>query len=484
MYRHLRKGFTWYNEQREKRGLPPVSRRYFMKMVAMSSAGLSVPWIYSCGSDDPAGAQAGSGGGYAGYGGGWAGSGGGYAGYGGAPQAGYGGAQAGIGGAQAGTGGEQPAGTGGAQAGTGGQPAGTGGAQAGTGGAPPDAGPPDGSAGDSGPPDTSTKIAVSRDVNVLNNTRNAIDMAGGLSGVVGGDRVVIKPNLMTAGTDCFTNVEVLRGIIQALKTHTSAANITLAECTAVGMDTTLWAEMAGYTALCQQEGINFAAWDLLPYVGYQDPNWQFITEEKRVPQMLDPAAPQYDHFITASKLKNHQVCPYSSVVFTSCIKLFVGVIPFQAPGGRWTPEPDGIHDEFLGEQCAELHCIVPRKLMNVIDSTTCCVANGPAGAGLSDIYFPNSDANGPMIVAPAGLVVASTDMVACDSMGLAILKHYARQLNAAGNPGVDRYLNRSVWADAQIARAGQLGFGTTDPTQIAILDSNVDNIDAIKAEWV
>jgi hypothetical protein len=257
---HLLKGFIWFNEQREKRGLAPVSRRYFMKMVAMSSAGLSVPWIYSCHSDDPGVAQAGSGGGYAGYGGGWAGSGGGPAGYGGAPQAGTGGApQAGTGGgAQAGTGGE-PAGTGGAQAGTGGEPAGTGGVQAGTGGGAPDAGPVDGSAGDSAPPDTSTKIAVSRDTDVVNNTRNAIDMAGGLSQVVGGDRVIIKPNLMQPCTDCFTSVEVLRGIIQALKVHTDAANITLAECSAVGMDTTLWAEMGGYTALCQQEGINFAA---------------------------------------------------------------------------------------------------------------------------------------------------------------------------------------------------------------------------------
>ncbi len=507
----FRKDFLWVNEQREKRGFAPLSRREFMRLAAMSSAGASLSMVYACGGDDDGaagatgtgamggftpptgGAPGGTGGLPPGTGGATAGAGGGApaAGTGGTP-AGAGGTPAGAGGGPAGAGG-QPAGAGGATAGgtpagSGGTPGGTGGEAAGTGGGPAGSGGEPGL--DGGTPSGLTKVAVTRHADIITNVRDAIELAGGLGDIQQGDRVVIKPNLVTSFWDTYTHPDVLRAIIQACKDRTPANNITLAECTAIGMSTRMWAEMAGYVALCQEEGINeFACWDELPYVGYQDPKWEFITEEKRVPQMLDPANPQYEHFITAPKLKNHTLCPYSSAVFTSCIKLFVGVIPFEAPGGRWTPEPDGIHDEYLGEQVAELHCIVPNKVMNVIDATTCVPANGPTGTG-ADPIFTRADTTGPMVIANAGLIIASNDIAACDSMGLAVLKHYAKELRAttnpelASNPGVNRYVDRSVWEDAQVRRAGELGIGVADPGQIEVLNEGVDNIQAILAEWV
>ncbi|MBN1652562.1 MAG: DUF362 domain-containing protein [Deltaproteobacteria bacterium] len=484
MKRRFRRDFTWFNEQREKRGLAPISRRQFLRLTATSSAAFYVPWAVACDdsgkSSGSTGASGTNGEGAAGYSGGSPAASGSSAPYdtGGTQQAG--GTSGGSGSTAPVTGGS--GGAGGSPAGTGGSPAGTGGGPAGTGGGPVDSGAAGTSPTDSGTVTSMNKVAISRDADTITNVRTAIDLAGGLGEIKGGDVVVIKPNLVTAAPNTCTSVEFLRGLIQAVKSY-SPSKIILAECTALGMDTTLWAQMAGYIDLCDQEGIEFAAWDTLPYVGYRDPKWQFIKEEKRVPEMLDPKAPQYHHFITAPILKNHQLCPYSSAVFTSCIKLFVGVIPFAAPGGRWTPEPDGIHDDFLGEQVAELHCIVPKKLINVIDATTCVPANGPTGASAGSA-FPHSDATGPMVTVNAGLVIASKDMVACESLGLATLKYYAKELGVTDNPGVARYVNKSVWADAQIKRAGELGLGTADPQKIEIVDNNVDNIVGIKAEWV
>lgn len=485
-----RKAFLRFNEHREKKGLPPVSRREFMRLAAMSAAGLSVHSIYSCGNstgtpDGPANV----GGGFVGTTGGAPPIVGGSPPFAGGGPAGTGGVPASTGGVPTSTGGV-PTSTGGIPAGTGGVPADTGGVPAGTGGggSQVDAGPPLGGTGgggvDSGPvPGQKTLVGLSRNADIVTNTRTAIDLAGGLSDIKGGDRVVIKPNLVGPYPDTFTDVEVLRGVIQAVAAHTNPSNITLAECTALGMDTQLWAEMVGYTALCQAEGINFVAWDRQPYVFYQDPKWQYIKEAKQIPQMLDPTNVQYDHFISVPKLKNHQECPYSTAVFTCCIKLFVGVIAFDPPdgGGRWTPRPDGIHDEYLGQQCAELHCIVPKKLMNVIDSTSCVPVNGPAGDNLA---FERSDQDGYIEVTRPGLVAASRDMAACDSVGLAILKHYAKQMGVQDRAGPKRYVNRSVWEDAQIRRAAELGLGVADPAQIEIIDSGVDNIQQIKAEWI
>lgn len=399
MSRNLHRHFTRFNEEREKKGLKPVSRREFMKIAAMTAAGFYAPALCSCDSGD-SGDKSGA----------------------------------------------------------------------------------DGSATD-GPsiPSGYTSVGISRHVDVVTNVRAAIDLAGGLSKIVGGDRVVIKPNLTGPMENMCTRADVLRGVVQAVKTRTDAAHITLAECTALGSKTANWADMAGYTAMAQQEGINTAWWDELPYVSFRDPRWQFIKEEKRVPQMLDPAAPEYDHFIEVPILKNHQDVPYSNAVFTGCIKLLVGVIPYDAPGGRMTPAPAGIHDVNLGEQVAELHCIVPRVTMNVIDSINCVVANGPAGASYKSVV---GNQEGPMVVANPGLIIASPDIGACDSMGLAVLKYYCRQMGAQNTKGGVKYVNRSVWADAQIQRVGQLGLGLSAPDKIVIEDRGVDNIDAIKAEWI
>jgi uncharacterized protein (DUF362 family) len=92
--------------------------------------------------------------------------------------------------------------------------------------------------------------------------------------------------------------------------------------------------------------------------------------------------------------------------------------------------------------------------------------------------------DGPMALAEAGLVLASGDRVACDSLGLAVLKHYARQLGVEGKTGVAKYVDRSVWEDAQIKRAAELGLGLDQPELIEIADSGVNNISDILAEWV
>jgi uncharacterized protein (DUF362 family) len=383
MKKTFEKRYVEFNLFREKSGRPTMSRREFMRLVAMTSVGLSIPFVESCKSDS-----------------------------------------GGLSLVDAQT----------------------------------DAGNSDGAAAScSG----CARVAISRDPDVITSVRTAIDLAGGLSEIKGGDKVVIKPNMTGELIGIVTSPDVLRAVVEAIATRTDKKNITLAECCAFGLPTRKIADIVGYTALVDDLGINFLAFDEESYNGFKDPKWEHITDEKSVPVSLYPMT--FDHFINVPKLKNHEQRLNSDVEFTCCMKTFVGLLPYSGDGSRIS---DDIHTADLGEKVAELGCIVPTITMNIVDAIRPGLVNGPA---------PTRDSE----FADAGLILASKDRVACDSLSVAVLKTYAIQ------NGIDKpYVNKSVWEQAQIKRGGELGLGIVDPKNIEIIDHNVDNIADIKAQWV
>ena len=70
----------------------------------------------------------------------------------------------------------------------------------------------------------------------------------------------------------------------------------------------------------------------------------------------------------------------------------------------------------------------------------------------------------------AGLVVASNDIIANDTVGLAILKTLGTTTKIQDN---------SVWSQPQIARAVELELGAGSIADIRISSENVRNIDKI-----
>jgi len=69
---------------------------------------------------------------------------------------------------------------------------------------------------------------------------------------------------------------------------------------------------------------------------------------------------------------------------------------------------------------------------------------------------------GPMVGkrAKAGVFLASTDRVATDAVGVAILK------SLGSNPGI---MKPKIFEQEQIARAAELGLGVDSPSQIEIM---------------
>jgi len=302
-------------------------------------------------------------------------------------------------------------------------------------------------------------VALVRAGDVEAAVHKAIALAGGLDEIRPGQRVVIKPNLTGVGGNgrIYTSPEVIRAVIRAVKERTAASNITVAEASAFNLSTREWAKSSGVLSVIEEEGANFLAWEKEPYLRAWSQHFKNIPFELQVPRSLFDGS--FAHFINLPILKNHEMVAGSNVDYTCCIKNHVGVIH---PNNRFSGGK-GIHEADLGERCAELVLAVPRHAMNVVDGLSIVLSGGPAASNMQ--------------IADAGLILASKDPVACDSLAVAVLKRYARKL------GIDRpYVNKSVWAQAQIQRALQLNLGR--PAGLCqVVAEGVDDAAEILAEW-
>lgn len=286
--------------------------------------------------------------------------------------------------------------------------------------------------------------------------REAVESAGGLSEIEKGQRVVIKPNMMMPadGYDDFhrvtTHPEVLRAVIRMVKER--KAHPIVGDRGAFSDYQAMNA--TGFARVCMEENATFFPWIMGEYVKFH-PGKRHWSNGLHIPKILVEA----DHFINVPVLKDHEE---SANRFTCCLKSYVGVCH---PEDRWQKGANALHQKNIGEKIAEI-ALCKKTAMNVVDATTVIVKGGPDGVNKKSIWTrPN-------------LVLASKDPVACDSAALAVLKLYGAE-NKVDLP----YVHESVWDQAQIYYAAQLGIGQAEPEKITIEDARVSRLDEIKDNW-
>ncbi len=314
-------------------------------------------------------------------------------------------------------------------------------------------------------PTGTATVSIVRESNIEDMVRNAVTMAGGLDEIQSGQTVIIKPNITgsnpTSATrpPIATNNEVIRAVIRMVKERTAARNITVADSSAFGNNTESEARGNGLIAVVNAEGVNFTGWEAGSYTRVACSSFDFLDWAFRVPTPI--AEKRYDHFINMPILKNHEMVPMANVDYTCCIKNHVGVMHYadRTSGGGL----GGIHTPNLGKIVAELSMAVPVHTMNVVDALTVTLTGGPSSA--------NSK------YAEAGLILASKDRVACDSLAVAVLRYYAKLQNIYKS-----YVNKSVWAQASITQAQKFNLGRTKDN-IIVADSGVNNISGILSNW-
>lgn len=153
-----------------------------------------------------------------------------------------------------------------------------------------------------------------------------------------------------------------------------------------------------------------------------------------------------DYLVSTCCLKTHQ---YGGV-FTMSLKLHVGVVPTTRHGFGYMSE---LHSSpHQRKMIAEINAPFQPKLV-VLDGVEAFVDGGPmTGKRVRGDVF-----------------LASTDRVALDATGLAILKMLGS--NAA-------IMNRRIFEQEQIERAVELGLGVSSPSQIEMTAADEASLEA------
>ena len=148
--------------------------------------------------------------------------------------------------------------------------------------------------------------------------------------------------------------------------------------------------------------------------------------------------------ISTCCLKTHQF----GGVFTLSLKLHVGVVPTTRHGYAYMSElHSSPHQRKL---IAEINQPFQPDLI-VLDGIDAFVDGGPATGTL----------------AKGNVFIASTDRVAIDAVGVAILKSLGSN---------DQIMNKKIFDQEQIARAAEIGLGVASPDQIDLVAANDGSI--------
>jgi uncharacterized protein (DUF362 family) len=251
-----------------------------------------------------------------------------------------------------------------------------------------------------------------------------------------GRKVLLKPNFNTA--DPFpgsTHNDTLRHLVLEMKSR-GAAGVTVGESCGPGKTKDVM-ENLGIPALSQELGFDVIDFDELPESDWVhcDPPGSHWKNGFGVARPIIEA----DYLLWTPCLKTHQF----GGVHTMAIKLAVGVIHRNV---RMPMHADAVN---MRRMIAEIHHRFKPQLI-VMDGLDIFVDGGPMTGKL----------------AQADVMVAGTDLIAVEAVGLAVLKHHGSN---------DAIMSRKIFEQEQVARAVEMGLGVKSPGQIKIVTGDSDS---------
>lgn len=278
-----------------------------------------------------------------------------------------------------------------------------------------------------------TRKKLSSAVAVIRTTdrRDGVTRAMALLNPTGmaGKNVVIKPNFNTAGAaPAGTANDTLVQLVRELQER-DARSITLGESSGPPNTGEVMAEK-GIPDMASDMGFQVVNYDEIPdsdWVHFQPPGTHW-PEGFHLPRHVVNA----EYNVSTCCLKTHG----SGGVFTMSLKLSVGLTP--------KPIRRGMHrSPDMRRMIAELNQGYTPQLI-VMDGIEAFTDGGPSRGTLKQ----------------GNVVVAGTDRVAVDAVGLAILKEMGSNDAIMGTP---------IFQQEQMARAVEVGLGISGPDQIELV---------------
>lgn len=274
-----------------------------------------------------------------------------------------------------------------------------------------------------------------------NNRKQGVKAAlGGLGhNPIKGKNVLIKPNFNTADV-CpgSTHNDTLVAIVDELW-RMGAKSVSLGERSYPLTRKVM--EEKGIVPLMQARDVSIINFDDL-----EEPDWiEFKPKDSHWPNGYRIARPilEAECLVSTCCLKTHQ---YGGV-FTMSLKLHVGVVPTSRHGFNYMTELHGsLHQR---KMIAEINAPFHPSLV-ILDGVDAFIDGGP---------MSGKRAKGEVFL-------ASSDRVAIDAVGVAVLKVLG------SNPAV---MNRKIFDQEQLARAAELGLGASSPSEIELSPADEDS---------
>jgi uncharacterized protein (DUF362 family) len=254
-----------------------------------------------------------------------------------------------------------------------------------------------------------------------------------------GKQVALKANFNSADPfPASTHLDTLRAVVEALK-NAGAGKVSMAERSGMG-GTREVLEQMGVFRLAEELGFEAI---VLDDVGKED--WvKFDRDETHWLRgfYLARVFHDADKVVQTCCLKTHRYGGH----FTLSMKNSVGMVAKRVPGGMYDYMWELHGSPFQRQMIAEINSHYNLDWV-VMDGIKAFVTGGPESGDLAE----------------PGLLLASRDRVAIDGVGVAVLKLYG----ARGKVG-----SENVFAQDQIRRAAELGFGAQSPRDIKLTALN------------
>jgi uncharacterized protein (DUF362 family) len=286
--------------------------------------------------------------------------------------------------------------------------------------------------------DTIVQVGVVRKKDIIQSVKTSVELAGGMK-IKKNSTVLIRPNANTADyPPGSTNPEVLKGAIRTVKEY-DPAKIIVAEKSMTSLDTIEVMKYLGLYQAAESEGMEeIIYFDDGKWKKVQHPDAKSWPHGFSVPAILDTI----DYMIALPIVKTHW-----TALFTMGLKSQISITSDldrrQLPHGQ-------NNDELFGNMIAEAN-LVHKPDFYISDATKCFVTDGPNVGTLKE----------------PGIVMATSDVIANDVVGLALLKTLGT---------IPKIQNRSVWEQPQIKRAVELGLGVKSGNEIQINSDGVKEI--------
>ena len=285
------------------------------------------------------------------------------------------------------------------------------------------------------------QVGVVRKNDIIQSVKTSVELAGGMK-IQKNSIVLIRPNANTADyPPGSTNPEVLRGAIRAVKEY-DPAKIIIAEKSMTTLDTIKVMKHLGLYQAAESEGVDeIVSFDDGEWKKVQHPDAKSWPHGFSVPAILDTI----DYMIALPIVKTHWTALFT-IGLKSQISITSDLDRRQLPHGQ-------NKDELFGHMIAEAN-LVYKPDFYLSDATKCFVTDGPNVGTLRE----------------PGIVIATSDVIANDVVGLGLLKTLGT---------IDKIQDRPVWEQPQIKRAVELGLGVTSRKDIQIRSDGVKEIESI-----